>query len=75
MSERGDAPKVLPFGWQRATLLGAFFNSVFLLGLGVSILLQSVERFVSIERAYQELQISIRDTDFDTQVFRTLSLS
>lgn len=50
VSERRDAPKVLPFGWQRATLLGAFFNGVFLLGLGVSIFLQSIERFVSIER-------------------------
>jgi len=76
VSERGDAPKVLPFGWQRATLLGAFFNGVFLLGLGVSILLQSIERFVSIERAYQELlQVSIRYTDFDTQAFRNPSLS
>lgn len=53
VSERGDTPKDLPFGWQRATLLGAFFNGVFLLSLGMSILLQSIERFVAIERAYQ----------------------
>ncbi|KAH8668693.1 cation efflux protein [Xylariales sp. PMI_506] len=47
ISERNDAPKELSFGWQRANLLGAFFNGVFLLALGVSIFLQSVERFVS----------------------------
>lgn len=49
VSERDNAPKQLSFGWQRATLLGAFFNGVFLLGLGLSIFLQSIERFVSIE--------------------------
>lgn len=51
VSERDTAPRDLPFGWQRATLLGAFFNGVFLLGLGVSIFLQSIERFVGIERS------------------------
>jgi zinc transporter 1 len=29
-------------------LLGAFFNGAFLLALGVSILLQSIERFISV---------------------------
>lgn len=52
VSERDNAPRDLPFGWQRATLVGAFFNGVFLLGLGVSIFLQSIERFVAVERAY-----------------------
>lgn len=63
-------PKGLSFGWQRAQLLGAFFNGVFLLvnphylffqiigierlliltqALGVSIFLQSIERFVSLQ--------------------------
>jgi len=49
MSERKNAPPELSFGWARATLLGAFFNGVFLLGLGLSILLQSIERFVDIK--------------------------
>jgi zinc transporter 1 len=31
-------------------LLGAFFNGAFLLALGVSIFLQSIERFVSIKK-------------------------
>ncbi|KAH1350699.1 hypothetical protein KXV74_000606 [Aspergillus fumigatus] len=39
---------VLP--WRRAQLLGAFFNGVFLLSLGISIFLQSIDRFVSLER-------------------------
>lgn len=35
------------FGWQRAELLGAAFNGVFLLALGVSVVLQSVDRFIN----------------------------
>ncbi|PWI67234.1 hypothetical protein PCL_04396 [Purpureocillium lilacinum] len=46
VSERVEPPpKQYTFGWQRATLLGAFFNGVFLLALGVSILVQAIERF------------------------------
>ncbi|PON22466.1 hypothetical protein TGAM01_v208747 [Trichoderma gamsii] len=41
-------PQELTFGWARATLLGAFFNGVFLLALGVSILVQAIERFVNV---------------------------
>lgn len=50
ISEKAQARKDLSFGWQRAKLLGAFFNGVFLLALGISILLQSIERFITIER-------------------------
>lgn len=50
ISERAKSPRDLSFGWQRASLLGAFFNGVFLLALGISIFLQSIERFISIER-------------------------
>lgn len=50
VSERDDPPKSLTFGWQRSQLLGAFFNGVLLLGLGISIFLQSIERFVSLRR-------------------------
>lgn len=50
ISERENSPDELSFGWQRASLLGAFFNGAFLLALGVSIFLQSVERFVSLQR-------------------------
>jgi Co/Zn/Cd efflux system component len=50
ISERENSPDALSFGWQRASLLGAFFNGTFLLALGVSIFLQSVERFVSLQR-------------------------
>ncbi|KAJ6262875.1 Zinc/cadmium resistance protein [Drechslerella dactyloides] len=49
ISERSESPKELCFGWQRANLLGAFFNGVFLLALSVSIFLQSIERFIAIE--------------------------
>ncbi|KAG8425132.1 hypothetical protein J3458_001865 [Metarhizium acridum] len=46
VSERPQPPpKEFTFGWQRATLLGAFFNGVFLVALGVSILVQAIERF------------------------------
>ncbi|KAJ5764639.1 cation diffusion facilitator family metal ion transporter [Penicillium manginii] len=49
ISAKKDSPSDLSFGWQRSRLLGAFFNGVFLLALGVSIFLQSIERFISIE--------------------------
>lgn len=49
----------MTFGWQRATLLGAFFNGVFLLALGVSIFLQSIERFVSVQPVENPLLVMI----------------
>ncbi|KAI1109712.1 cation efflux protein [Nemania sp. NC0429] len=48
VSERAKSPQDFSFGWARAQLLGAFFNGVFLLALGLSIFLQSIERFISI---------------------------
>jgi zinc transporter 1 len=50
ISKGGKSPKDFSFGWQRAQLLGAFFNGVFLAALGLSIFLQAIERFVSIEK-------------------------
>ncbi|PWY69867.1 cation diffusion facilitator family metal ion transporter [Aspergillus sclerotioniger CBS 115572] len=50
VSEADDSPKALSFGWQRAQLLGAFFNGVLLFALGISIFLQSIERFIAIQR-------------------------
>merc|ERR1712144_178224 len=58
-AERDDAPPSLSFGWQRATLLGAFFNGVFLLALGVSIFLQAIERFVSLQPVENPLLVMI----------------
>lgn len=49
ISERNVAPQDLTFGYQRAQLLGAFFNGVFLLALGISIFVQSIQRFAYIE--------------------------
>ncbi|KAI1339465.1 cation efflux protein [Xylariaceae sp. FL0016] len=49
ISERAKSPQNLSFGWARASLLGAFFNGVFLLALGISIFLQSIERFISLQ--------------------------
>ncbi|KXX79799.1 Zinc homeostasis factor 1 [Madurella mycetomatis] len=48
ISERSQFPQDLSFDWQRARLLGAFFNGTFLLALGTSIFLQSAERFISV---------------------------
>jgi zinc transporter 1 len=50
ISKGGKSPKDFSFGWQRAQLLGAFFNGVFLAALGLSIFLQAIERFVSIQK-------------------------
>ena len=49
VSERKESPPDLSFGWARAQLLGAFFNGAFLLALGLSIALQSIERFISLQ--------------------------
>ncbi|KAL2175613.1 cation efflux protein [Thermothelomyces heterothallicus CBS 202.75] len=49
ISEKIKHRQNLSFGWQRARVLGAFFSGSFLLAFGVSILLQSVERFISLE--------------------------
>lgn len=49
MTERKEFPQDLTFGWTRAQLLGAFFNGAFLLALGLSIALQSIERFISLQ--------------------------
>ncbi|KAG9513241.1 zinc transporter 1, partial [Aureobasidium melanogenum] len=57
---KGDKiPQALSYGWQRAQLLGAFFNGVFLLALGVSIFLQSVERFVSLQKVENPMLVLI----------------
>ncbi|KAH1324118.1 hypothetical protein KXV68_008999 [Aspergillus fumigatus] len=50
LSEIDDPPKILAFGWQRAPVLGAFFNGALLFALGISILLQAVERFISLHK-------------------------
>ncbi|KAI0478617.1 cation efflux protein [Xylariaceae sp. FL0804] len=50
VSERAKSPQSFSFGWARAQLLGAFFNGVFLIALGISIFLQSIERFIKLQR-------------------------
>ncbi|KAL6710467.1 hypothetical protein ACN47E_008515 [Coniothyrium glycines] len=49
VTEQKTSPSDLSFGWARASLLGAFFNGAFLLALGLSIALQSIQRFISLE--------------------------
>ncbi|OQE31499.1 hypothetical protein PENSTE_c001G01595 [Penicillium steckii] len=49
VAEKHSPPKALTFGWQRVQLLGAFFNGVLLFGLGISVFLQSIERFISLQ--------------------------
>ncbi|KAH8680529.1 cation efflux system protein czcD [Xylariales sp. PMI_506] len=49
ISQRNASPKEFSFGWARASLIGAFFNGAFLLALGISIVLQSMGRFISIQ--------------------------
>ncbi|KAJ4096416.1 hypothetical protein NW761_004376 [Fusarium oxysporum] len=53
------APQGYTYGWHRATILGAFFNGVFLLALGISILVQAVERFVHLTCVQQPFLIMI----------------
>ncbi|KAJ6161304.1 cation diffusion facilitator family metal ion transporter [Penicillium chermesinum] len=60
IEEKGDSPNNLSFGWQRAQLLGAFFNGVLLFALGISIFLQSIERFISLERESEDIHLMIQ---------------
>ncbi|KAL4803954.1 cation efflux protein [Aspergillus unguis] len=48
VSSADESPRELSFGWQRATVLGAFFNGSLLFALGISIFLQSIERFTAL---------------------------
>ncbi|CBY02394.1 hypothetical protein IAQ61_006982 [Plenodomus lingam] len=59
VTESKTPPDSLSFGWARAQLLGAFFNGAFLLALGLSIALQSIERFISIETVHNPKLILI----------------
>lgn len=45
LHERGQHTHTFTYAFHRAELVGAFFNGVFLLALGLSIFLQSLERF------------------------------
>ncbi|KAE9983999.1 hypothetical protein EG328_009256, partial [Venturia inaequalis] len=49
LEKRENTHQSLSFGWQRATLLGSFFNGVFQIALGFSISLLSIERFIELE--------------------------
>ncbi|KAK4199688.1 putative inorganic ion transporter [Triangularia verruculosa] len=59
ISERSGSPQDLSFGWQRSTLLGAFFNGSFLFALALSILFQSIERFIKMEKVDDPLLVLI----------------
>jgi zinc transporter 1 len=50
VTERKETPQDLTFGWARAQLLGSFLNGAFLIALGVSIFLQSIERFIFLQQ-------------------------
>ncbi|TDL22723.1 cation efflux protein [Rickenella mellea] len=52
-------PPGFTFAFHRAELIGAFFNGVFLLALALSIFLQSVERFITIEPVKNPLSVII----------------
>jgi zinc transporter 1 len=68
ISEKGDGKNAdipLTYGWQRATLLGAFFNGVFLLALGLSIFLQSIERFISLQSMSCLRRLRVSDMSSD----------
>ncbi|PTU20253.1 hypothetical protein P175DRAFT_0481417 [Aspergillus ochraceoroseus IBT 24754] len=54
LSTRNDSPQALSFGWQRAQVLGAFFNGSLLFALGISIMLQSIERFITLHQHHHD---------------------
>lgn len=68
VAERTDPPKALTFGWQRIQLLGAFFNGVLLFGLGISVFLQSIERFISVEGESPTIAVAIDGADIVLEI-------
>ncbi|KAJ7224163.1 cation efflux protein [Mycena pura] len=56
---KGHSSASFTYAFQRAELVGAFFNGVFLLALALSIFLQSIERFINIEPVNTPVQIII----------------
>ncbi|KAF8583585.1 CDF zinc transporter, partial [Ramaria rubella] len=59
VQNKGDSPSGYTYAYHRAELVGAFFNSVFLLALGLSIFLQSLERFINIDPVTDPLSVLI----------------
>lgn len=47
LAEKGTASAKYSYGWQRAEVLGALINAVFLLALCFSIGLEAIARFIS----------------------------
>lgn len=47
------------YGFQRAPVIGAFFNGAFLAGLGFSIVLQAIERLIKPEEVAEPLLVLI----------------
>ncbi|WVW84339.1 hypothetical protein I302_106373 [Kwoniella bestiolae CBS 10118] len=52
-------PMGYTFAYRRAEILGAFFNASFLIALALSILLQSIERFIYVEEVDHPLWVMI----------------
>lgn len=50
LASRTTSPERLTFGWARARVLGSFVNGVALAALGFSIFIQSLQRFVNVEK-------------------------
>lgn len=59
LQARGQHTHQFTYAFHRAELVGAFFNGVFLLALALSILLQSIERFVHVETIDSPVSILI----------------
>ncbi|KAA8645030.1 cation diffusion facilitator family transporter [Aspergillus tanneri] len=75
VEQRPSPPQALTFGWQRSQLVGAFFNGVLLFGLGISIFLQSLERFITLEHVQQpKLVMIVGCVGFGLNIFSVLFL-
>jgi zinc transporter 1 len=59
LQDKGHNTVGFTYAFQRAELVGAFFNGVFLLALALSIFLQSLERFINIEPVNTPEQVMI----------------
>ncbi|THU79297.1 cation efflux protein [Dendrothele bispora CBS 962.96] len=59
LQQHGKHTSQFTYAFNRAELVGAFFNGVFLLALGLSIALQSLERFVNLQEIDNPMLVMI----------------
>ena len=68
LAESSEASAKLSYGWQRAEVLGALINGVFLLALCFSIGMEAIARFINYTGKAPALSLSSRPLVLDADI-------